>query len=307
MDVTLLVLAAGMGSRYGGLKQIDPMGPGGETLLDYSVYDAIAAGFSRVVFVIRREFEADFRERFGRRYEGRIGVDYAFQDLTDLPSGFAVPEGREKPWGTAHAVRAARHVVNTPFAAINADDFYGAGAYRAMAGFFADNHENPDNPPAPARFAMVGYRLDRTLTEHGSVSRGICEVDADGHLTGVVERTKILQTGGGPVDEDADGHAVPLTGGEVVSMNFWGFTPDAFPLIESSFSAFLSRSGSGLKSEFYIPVAVADWLGSRAATVTVLSSTDPWFGVTYRDDRAAAVANLKALAEAGTYPTPLFG
>lgn len=290
-----------MGSRYGGLKQLDPMGPGGETLLDYSVFDALRAGFGRVVFVIRRDFEAQFRREVGARFERLTDVDYVFQERGDLPGGFTTPATREKPWGTGHAVWSAREKMGAPFAAINADDFYGAEAYRALAGFFAECDA------AAARFAMVGYRLSRTLSEHGSVSRGICVVDETGWLQTVEERTRIERApGDGARYALADGAWAALTGGETVSLNFWGFTPAIFPLLEEKFARFLDKNLAEPKAEFYLPAAVAGMIDAGAAEVRVLPTDATWFGVTYREDQPTVAASLAALTEAGEYPARLW-
>jgi hypothetical protein len=295
-NLTLLVLAAGMGSRYGGLKQLDPMGPSGETLLDYSVYDAIQAGFKKVVFVIRKDFEAEFRERVGARYVGRVDVDYVFQDLTDLPEGFSVPEGREKPWGTAHAIRAARAAVHGPFLAINADDFYGTDSYRLLATHLSS--------AKAGEFAMAGYKLRRTLSEHGSVSRGICQVNEQDALLSVREFTKLEKRGEGAMD--LNGTPTQFTGEEPVSLNFWGFTPSVFLLLEKNFEVFLAAEGKALKSEFYIPSAVAAMVASGDATVKVLRTDATWFGVTYREDKPGVVERLARFVNDGKYPSPLW-
>jgi hypothetical protein len=295
-NLTLLVLAAGMGSRYGGLKQLDPMGPSGETLLDYSVYDAIQAGFKKVVFVIRKDFEAEFRERVGARYVGRVDVDYVFQDLTDLPEGFSVPEGREKPWGTAHAIRAARAAVHGPFLAINADDFYGTDSYRLLATHLSSAKAGD--------FAMAGYKLRRTLSEHGSVSRGICQVNEQDALLSVREFTKLEKRGEGAMD--LNGTPTQFTGEEPVSLNFWGFTPSVFLLLEKNFEVFLAAEGKALKSEFYIPSAVAAMVASGDATVKVLRTDATWFGVTYREDKPGVVERLARFVNDGKYPSPLW-
>ena len=301
---TLLVLAAGMGSRYGGLKQLDPMGPAGEPLLDYSVFDAIRAGFGRVVFVIRRDFEAQFRQEVGARFERQIEVDYVFQDLHSLPGGFQAPASRQKPWGTGHAIWCAREKVQTPFAAINADDFYGRDAYRVLAGFFQDG---PEPAAGRAQFAMVAYRLDRTLSSHGSVSRGVCVVDADGHLQTVEERTSIEHTGvHGARYVLPDGSFAALTGDETVSLNFWGFTPEVFPLLESGFSSFLGKNLDQPKAEYYIPSAVAEMIDAGAAQVSVLPTEAVWFGVTYREDKPVVAVSLAELARRGEYPSQLW-
>jgi hypothetical protein len=289
----LLVLAAGMGSRYGGLKQLDAVGPNGETLLDYSVRDAIRAGFSRVVFLIRRGIETEFREKVGARYDGEIGVDYAFQELDDLPGGFTAPSGRTKPWGTAHAVWCARSVIGEPFAAINADDFYGAETYRATAGFL----RAVDAQAKPATFAMAAFRLGRTLSEHGTVARGICAVETGGLLQSIEELTDIAR--------EVDGRIVSsgrVLGEETpVSMNFWAFTPAVFALLENELRNFLSREAGSEKAECYLPGAVAGMIGAGVAQVKVLPTACDWFGVTYREDRERVVQSIAALVKAGEY------
>ncbi|MEX1045462.1 MAG: NTP transferase domain-containing protein [Chthoniobacterales bacterium] len=290
---TLLVLAAGLGSRYGGLKQLDPVGPGGETLLDYSVYDALRAGFDRVVFLIRRDIEKDFRAMIGARYEGRIDVGYAFQELDDLPAGFAPPAGRAKPWGTAHAVWCTRDTIAAPFAAINADDFYGADSFRQLGGFLS----SVDPAACPAHFAMAGYRLDKTLSEHGTVARGICQVAPEGLLRGVEELTDLARRSDGAI-ASGDRTFAPDT---PVSMNFWGFTPQIFPLLENVLRTFLAENAASEKAECYIPSAVADLIADGAATVRVLPTNAEWFGVTYREDRPRVVESIAKLVAAGTY------
>jgi len=296
MDTTLVVLAAGMGSRYGGLKQMDGVGPSGETLLDYSVFDAARSGFTRVVFVIRRDFEEEFRERMGRKFEDRIEVGYAFQSLNDLPGDFSVPEGREKPWGTGHAIWCAREAVDTPFLAINADDFYGRPAIEAVGNFLSAQSENS------RQFCMAGFRLESTLSPNGSVSRGVCRMDGDGQLVTVREHTKIERVDGRIIDA-ADGTV--FDGGERVSMNCWGFTPAVFPLLEQGLVRFLEANGSTEKAEFYIPSAVEDMVRAGSASVKVLPVESPWFGVTYREDREGVVQALADLVKAGDYPSPL--
>jgi hypothetical protein len=302
MKPTLLVLAAGMGSRYGGLKQMDPMGPNGETVLDYSVYDAIRAGFGKVVFIIREDFAEAFRNTVGARFAGKIEVDYAFQKLDDLPEGFSVPEGRTKPWGTAHAVRAARHVVEGPFAVINADDFYGADAYQSIARWFAEGAGEAGKD----HYSMVGYPLKNTLSEHGSVNRGICETDAQGLLTDVEEVVDIARAEDGVVRGTAlDGSRREIADICPVSMNFWGFTRSFFDQIEEHFTTFLAEKGGEQKSECYIPTVVDDLIRHEKADCRVLDTTSSWFGVTYPDDKPHVVASIAKLVESGEYPSPL--
>lgn len=301
MSLTLVVLAAGMGSRYGGLKQCDPVGPSGETIMDYSVFDALRAGFDRVVFVIRRDFEEEFRAVVGSKYAGVVKVDYAFQALDDLPANYTVPTGREKPWGTAHALRAARGLIDGPFAAINADDFYGQDSFLQLAEFL----KNPAASAVP-RFALVGFRMDQTLSENGSVARGVCTVDDSGRLLTVTEKTKIVRVGSGAEDHSDPAHPVVYTGAERVSMNLWGFTPAFMTELESAFSAFLDKSSGNLKSEWYIPFVVDAMVQEKRAEVMVLPSESSWFGVTYREDRPLVVAAVAALVEQGVYPAQLW-
>ena len=295
MKPTLLVLAAGMGSRYGGLKQMDGVGPNGEAILDYSVKDAIRAGFGKVVFVIRHSFDTDFRKVFNaKRWNDCIEVRYVYQELDCLPEGFSVPEGREKPWGTNHAVLMAKDEISEPFAIINADDFYGSDAFRVMADHLV-TLEHSDG-----RYCMVGYRLENTLSENGSVSRGVCRVDDKGLLLGMDERTAIQRKDSGIVYTDGEGEH-PLPADAVVSMNLFGFTPDYFQKSEKLFVKFLSERGSELKSEYYIPYAVNTFIADGSAVMSVLKTTAKWFGVTYKEDRPAVVERLKALHDQGVY------
>lgn len=285
MELTLVVLAAGMGSRYGGLKQIDPVGPDGEIILDYSVRDAIRAGFTKVVFVIRRDMLELVRDAIGVRYEGKIPVEYAFQELEPLPGGRVSPVGRTKPWGTGQAVLAAAPLVREPFAVINADDYYGPGGFAAIAAFLRTAPEG--------HYAMVGYRLDKTLSDHGAVSRGICREDSGGYLLEITERTAIARTGAGIV---AEGNPpLALTGTEPASMNFWGFTPDLFPRLERLFDEFLEEKGEDLKVEFYLPMAVGSLIADREVSVKILPTEDSWYGLTYPEDRPTVVSALAAL------------
>ncbi len=298
---TLLVMAAGMGSRYGSLKQMDPVGVSGEAIIDYSIYDAWRAGFGKVVFVIRHAFEADFREFFApSRFAGKIEVDFVFQELDKLPGGFSVPAGREKPWGTNHAVMMGKTAIDGPFAAINADDFYGRDAFKVMADYLCSVEGQQ------GKYSMVGYELSRTMSEHGSVSRGICEVDAQGNLAGMVERTKIMHDAGGIVYFDEDGDKYPLAPDTPVSMNMFGFTPDYFDRSEELFKDFLRANATNLKSEFYIPSAVNALIHSGQATMRVLRTTADWFGVTYKEDRPGVVAKIRALVDQGQYPAKLW-
>jgi NDP-sugar pyrophosphorylase family protein len=286
---SLVVLAAGMGSRYGGLKQLDPVGPSGETILDYAVYDALRAGFERVVFVIRHDFDAVFREQVGARYADRVAVDYAYQSVDLLPPGCSVPDGRTKPWGTGHAVWCARTAVPGSFAVINADDFLGRDAFAQLAGFLAA----PD-----ADHAMVGYRLGKTLSEQGSVSRGVCQVSAQGELTEVVEHTGI--------DRAEVGEGGKFSGDEIVSMNCWAFQPTFWDALDRQWQHFVAERLTAEKAEFYLPAAVSAEIGAGRATVRVLPTTASWFGVTYREDKPTVTATLAAMVAAGEYPESLF-
>ena len=293
----LVILAAGMGSRFGGLKQVQPVGPHGELIIEYSVFDAMRAGFDRLVLVIRKDIEADFRATIGRRLEVRLEVRYVYQEIDALAAGFKAPVGRTKPWGTGHAVLVARDAVKRPFAAINADDFYGAGGYRALAAHFARSE----------RYAMVGYPLKQTLSEHGTVSRGLCATDAAGRLKSITEITKIEKAPTGASYTDSQRKTCALTGNEIVSMNFWGLTPAVFPQLEKRFGDFLRRSQSDPKAEFYLPTTLSELNEGREASIDLLKSDDAWFGITYRDDLPTAQAAIKELIAAGRYPAPLWG
>ena len=305
MKPTLFLLAAGMGSRYGGLKQLDTLGPQGQSIMDYSIYDAIQAGFGKIVWVIRRDFEQQFREQILAKYEGHVPCELCFQALDALPEGFTVPEGREKPWGTNHAVMMGKDVIKEPFAVLNCDDFYDRDAFQVMAKFLTSLPEG-----SKGKYAMVGFRVDNTLSESGTVSRGICEMDPETHLlTGVVERTKIERHNGVVEYLDEDGTtwvAIPYTA--PTSMNFWGFTPDYFQYSEDFFKVFLSdpKNQTNLKSEFFIPLMVDTLIKEGKATCEVLDTTSKWFGVTYPEDRPETVAKLAALHEAGQYPDQMF-
>lgn len=291
-DLTLLVMAAGMGSRYGGLKQLDQVGPAGETIIDYSVYDAIRAGFTKVVFIIRKDFENEFKENIGAKYEGKVKVEYAFQDLNDLPEKFTCPEGRIKPWGTGHAILTADGLINEPFFVINGDDFYGEQTFKVAANYYKNDKDD---------FSMVAFRLDKTLSEFGAVTRGLCEVK-DNCLATIIE-TGDLKQDGNKVNSDRD---IELNGSEPVSMNMWGYTPRLFNYLKEMFVDFLNEEGDELKSEFLIPTVINNLIQSDTEHVTVLQSDARWFGVTYKDDKPFVVEQLQKLTDAGIYPNPLF-
>lgn len=303
MKPTLLLLAAGMGSRYGGLKQLDGLGPNGETIMDYSIYDAIKAGFGKIVFVIRKDFEQDFREKILRKYEGHVSAALCFQSLDALPKGFSVPDGRVKPWGTNHAVLMARDVINEPFCVINCDDFYNRDAYMVIGRFLAALPEN-----SKGKYAMVGFRVGNTLSENGSVARGICSKDKDDNLTTVVERTEIMRVNGPICYKDEEGKWVPVDDVTPVSMNMWGFTPDYFEHSEEYFKGFLSdpKNMANPKAEFFIPLMVNELITKGKASVKVLDTTSKWFGVTYAADRQSVVDKIKSLIDQGIYPSRLF-
>lgn len=301
MKPTLLVLAAGLGSRYGGLKQMDPLGPNGESIIDYSVYDAIQAGFGKVVFVLREEIVDDFYELFANRYKKFITVDHVIQRLTDIPPGVSVNPGRVKPWGTGHAVLSAENVLAESFAVINGDDYYGKDAFTVMAAFLSQL-----DPADVKSQSMVGYGISNTLSENGAVSRGVCEVDVNMVLTGVVERTHIERKSQGIVFADESSDEVSLEGNEIVSMNFWGFTPAVLPCFKDLFKEFLVQKGNELKSEFYIPYAVNLLIESKTIAVKVLESNAQWFGVTYQADRPYVQERISAMYMHGTYPKDLW-
>jgi hypothetical protein len=300
MKPTLFVLAAGMGSRYGGLKQLDGLGPNGETIMDYSIYDAIRGGFGKLVFVIRETFEKDFREKIIKKYEDHIPVELVFQDLNDLPAGFKCPEGREKPWGTNHAVLMGKNVINEPFAVINADDFYGKDSFAVLGKALTEMAGKKND------YCMIGYRVGNTLSESGSVARGVCATDKDGYLTTVVERTAIERIDGKVQFKDENGEMVVIGDNTPVSMNMWGFTPDYFKYSEDFFINFLKENIDNLKCEYFIPLMVNELINNGTARVKVLDTTSKWFGVTYADDRQSVVDKIQALVDAGEYPAKLF-
>lgn len=299
-SVTLLVLAAGMGSRYGGLKQLDSVGPNGETVIDYSVFDAIRAGFNKVVFIIREDFKEEFKLSIGEKFKDRIEVEYAFQKLDELPPGYTIPNDRTKPWGTGHAILSAMQTVRDPFAVINADDFYGQLAYQKIYNYLS---ETPVDA-LPANYCMVGYPLKNTLSEHGSVSRGICSVSEDDKLNSVRELTHIVKKHSETFNE-VNGEKESLTGDEVVSMNMWGFSPQVFIQLERLFSEFLKENLNVLSSEFYIPFAVDNLIQSGTATVEVLETTEKWFGVTYQEDKVQVQKAILSLIQHGDYPSSI--
>jgi UTP-glucose-1-phosphate uridylyltransferase len=290
-------MAAGMGSRYGGLKQIDPVGPSGETLMDYSIYDALRAGFGKVVFVIRKDIEQPFKDTIGARFEKSVSVEYVFQELDKLPPGFKVPAGRTKPWGTTQAVLVAEDVIHEPFAVINADDFYGEEGYRVLVKQLQSGTSD---------YAMVGFVLRNTLSDFGSVARGVSKADSNGYLQSVVELTSIERDGEHAKNTDSAGSVTSLTGDELVSMNMWGFMPQIFAQLRDYFHKFLDKSGSELKSECLVPSAVNEMVASGTGRVKVLRSNDTWFGVTYKEDRPRVVDSISALVKKGSYPHKLW-
>ena len=302
---TLLVLAAGLGARYGGLKQLEAVGPSGETLMDYAVYDALQAGFSRIVFLIRRDIAEAFKSQVGSRYSGTVDVDYAFQDLSDLPEGFSVPSGRERPWGTGHATWAAREVVgDSPFAVINADDFYGAETFQRLAESFSPSESEASADKLSC--AMAGFRLSETLSEHGTVSRGVCDT-SEGFLRAVAEWTGIKSDSTGVVTGiNGTGTRRQLTGEETASMNVWGFPSGIFPLLEKSFAGFLARSEDLSVAEFYLPAAVDEWIHEGVATVRVRPTPCRWLGVTYKEDKPRVIEVLARMTREGAYPENLW-
>ena len=302
MKPTLFVLAAGMGSRYGGLKQLDGLGPNGETIMDYSIFDAVRGGFGKLVFVIRHSFEADFREKIIKKYENVIPVEVVFQELDCLPEGFKLDPERVKPWGTNHAVLMGKDAIKEPFAVINADDFYGRESFKVLADYLS-GLEGKEND-----YCMVGYRIGNTLSESGSVARGICEKDADEYLTSVVERTYIVRDTDGVIKYKDENEQLVSVGGEnvPVSMNMWGFTPEYFKYSEEQFIDFLNKNAGNIKSEYFIPLVVNNLIVDGIAKVKVLDTTSKWFGVTYAEDRPSVVEKINDLIAQGEYPEKLF-
>ncbi|MDR1531143.1 MAG: nucleotidyltransferase [Clostridiales bacterium] len=330
MKPTLVVLAAGIGSRYGGMKQAEPVGVNGELLLDYSIFDSVRAGFGKTVFVIKREHEELFRRIAGDKLARYIEVAYAFQELDDLPPGFSAPPGRTKPWGTSHALLSCRHIVDTPFAVINTDDFYGRGTFEALSGFLRDTpakaavSSGPDDRPPVYNFAMVGFALKNTLTEHGTVSRGVCQVDSEDYLIGITERTRIEKRDGGAAYMDEDEQRpeapvppevpvpplvrqwTPIPGDTIVSMNAWGFTPEIFAEAEYGFKEFLRQNINDEKAEYYLPTLVDQLISAEKARVKVLRSNERWFGITYKADKERVTSAIKEMTEQNKYPLKLW-
>ena len=301
MKPTLLVLAAGLGSRYGGLKQLDGLGPNGETIMDYSIYDAVNAGFGKIVFVIRESFDSEFKEKVAKKYEHLLPIEIVYQELDNLPAGFELNPDRVKPWGTNHALMMGKSVINEPFAVINADDFYGRNSYKVICEFLtALDDSSKDN------YCMVGYRVGNTLSESGTVARGVCETDANNNLTGIVERTQIKRIDGTVKYKDDNDEWVSIPDNKPVSMNMFGFTPDYFDYSEESFIHFLEDNADQLKVEYFIPTLVNDLIINNKATMKVLDTTSQWFGVTYQEDRQWVVDKFKELVDKGEYPSPLF-
>lgn len=301
---TLVIMAAGMGSRYGGLKQLDPVGPNGEVIIDYSIYDALRAGFGKVVFIIREDMKQAFHEAIGHRIERFNEVDYVFQRLNDMPSGFIMPEGRTKPWGTAQAVLSCRDAVHTPFAVINADDFYGPSTYKIMYDYLIDARDGKDF----YNYSMVGFMIENTLTDNGYVARGVCTLDDEGYLKEIHERTQIKRFKNSIKYMENDGTCLEIPEGSTVSMNVWGFTPSIFSEIENKFPKFLERNKDGLlKAEYFLPDVVDSLIKDGKARVKVLTSKEQWYGVTYREDKPHIVNAIRKLIENGVYPENLWG
>ncbi len=299
MQPTLLILAAGMASRYGSMKQTEGFGPSGETIMDYSIYDAIQAGFDKVVFIIRKDFADAFKERFGAKLDGKIAVDYVYQEMDAFVDASLIPEGRTKPWGTGHAVLCAMNAINEPFAVINADDYYGSDAFVQAANFLKSGcNEN--------KYAIIGYRLEKTLSEHGTVSRGVCVVDEDNHLVSIKERTKIFKTEDKVVFEE-EGQQFEVAGSSSVSMNFWCFHPQLFKKTAELFQEFLAKNAGELKSEFFIPIIADEFISHQQNKISVIPTSAQWFGVTYKEDAPGVKANIDQLIADKVYPASLWG
>ena len=302
MKPTLLILAAGMGSRYGGLKQLDQIGPTGETIIDYSIYDAIRAGFGKVIFIIKEQIEDDFKEIFVERLKDKIAIDYVFQETWMVPEGIIIPDNRSKPWGTGHAVMMAAGKIDGPFAVINGDDFYGRRAFETLVEYYKDWVASQSND-----YCMVGYHVGKTLSEFGAVSRGVCQPDENSFLVDVVERTQIERTGNGIAYKNEEGNLVAVDENTIVSMNFWGFTPSFFGYLNRGFETFIAQNAGNLKAEFYIPSVVNDLIKTGTASVRILQCDEKWFGMTYKEDRGAVVKSIRELVRIGVYPENLWG
>jgi NDP-sugar pyrophosphorylase family protein len=299
MKPTLLVLAAGMGTRYGGNKQLDEVGPSGETIIDYSIYDAIRAGFGKIIFVIRRDIEDQVKERFVFRLQGKIEVDYVFQEITNLPEGVKVAPDRSKPWGTSHAILVTREKIKEPFGVINADDYYGVESFKILRDFLVDDKD-------PNNYCIVGYKLGNTLSEHGHVNRGVCKSEADGFLSNIVETRQIEKTKDGAEAPGPDGKPLHFTGNEIVSMNLWGFKPSCYDFLGKEFRNFVNKNGMDLKSELDIPTSVDKFVKNGEITIKILMSNERWFGVTYREDKPFVVESIKKMIRKGIYPARIY-
>jgi len=299
MKPTLLVLAAGMGTRYGGNKQLDEVGPSGETIIDYSIYDAIRAGFGKIVFVIRRDIEEQVRERFVDRLQGKIEVDYVFQEITNLPEGVSVAPDRSKPWGTSHAILVTKDKIKEPFGVINADDYYGVESFTLLRDFLI-NDKDPNN------YCIVGYKLGNTLSEHGHVNRGVCKADENGFLMNIVETRQIEKTREGAIAPGPDGNPIIFNGNEIVSMNLWGFKPSCYDFLGKEFRNFINAHGMDLKSELDIPTSVDKFVKNGEITIKILMSNERWFGVTYREDKPFVVESIKKMIRKGVYPARIY-
>lgn len=300
---TLVIMAAGLGSRFGGIKQLEPVGPSGEIIMDYSIYDAMEAGFNKVIFIIRKDLEKDFKEVVGERIEKIVEVEYVFQDLMNIPKGYEVPEGRTKPWGTGQAVLSCVNQLHEPFVVINADDYYGKEAFKQIHNFLISH----DKKEPPYEFCMAGFILGNTLSDNGTVTRGICQVSEDGLLTDIVETTGIKAEGGAGVALDQNGNTIKVDLKGAASMNIWGFTPEILPELEKGFSKFLDSVGENpLKAEYFLPEAVGALIREKKATVKVLKTSDKWFGVTYKEDKDMVARSFHELVQKGVYPAKLF-
>ena len=299
MKPTLLVLAAGMGTRYGGNKQLDEVGPSGETIIDYSIYDAIRAGFGKIVFVIRRDIEEQVKERFVERLRDKIEVDYAFQEITNIPEGANVNPDRQKPWGTSHAILVAKNKIKEPFGVINADDYYGVDSFKILHDFLVNDND-------PNCYCIVGYKLGNTLSDHGYVNRGVCSVNEKGFLKNIVETLQIEKTANGAKAPDVNGKIKYFSGNEVVSMNLWGFKPSSYKFMKEEFKRFIEKHGMDLKSELYIPTALDSFVKNGQISIKILMSNEKWFGVTYREDKPFVVESIKKMIRQGIYPARIY-